>query len=218
MDYWRAGAAQSWRSAKTFRGCLVPLYMKLLCCKLSFFSSVWWNVLLLLFSFCVSCVSLWLLSINPVSGLSGLRRPNKLPCLCLLSPQMNLSCYNSSDPVAANADLLYDFNDDEENFWERNRTVTTLPSCSSSLPPDSPCQVCLSDRTVYAMCRNLADGVKMMMEAGKHQVRISKSGKKRHFYKSTGLWTRRRNWFLLLFWYLYFFWDLGKNIFTPSSL
>lgn len=98
--------------------------------------------------------------------------------LFLLSPRMH--CFNSSDPVAVNATVMFDFDNDKENLWSRSSQEVPLPPCSSSssTPPDSQCAVCL-DRIVHAVCRNLAGGAQVMMEAGGEQVRISKSGKKR---------------------------------------
>lgn len=90
-----------------------------------------------------------------------------------------MHCFNSSDPAAVNATVMYDFNDDNENLWSRSSPDVPLPPCSSpsSTPLDSQCIVCL-DQIVHAVCRGLADGVKVMMEAGGDRVKISESGEK----------------------------------------
>ncbi|XP_076583065.1 uncharacterized protein LOC143318544 isoform X2 [Chaetodon auriga] len=100
-----------------------------------------------------------------------------------------MHCFNSSDPVAVNATVMFDFNKDNENLWSRRSQDVPLPPCSSSSTPlDSQCAVCL-DRIVHAVCRNLTGGVNVIMEAGEQQVKISKSecpkfphdeGKSRH--------------------------------------
>lgn len=96
----------------------------------------------------------------------------------LPSLQMDFTCFSSSDPAAHRASLLFDFYNDDENLWSRSSSDVPLPSCSSSPPPpDSRCLVCVQ-HAVSAVCRNLADGVKVMLEAGADQVQISKSGKK----------------------------------------
>lgn len=85
------------------------------------------------------------------------------------------ACFNSSDPVAVNAGLLYDDNAEDGDLWSRGGQSGPLPLCSaSSAPPDSRCLVC-RDRIVFAVCRNLTHAVEMMMEAEGHQVKISKS-------------------------------------------
>ncbi|KAL7397740.1 hypothetical protein ABVT39_027168 [Epinephelus coioides] len=91
----------------------------------------------------------------------------------MLNPKM--TCFNSSDPAAVNATLLFDFYNDNENLWTRSSHGGPLPLCSSpSSPPDSPCWVCLEQK-VYAVCHNLTDGVKIMMEAGGVSVDLLKS-------------------------------------------
>ncbi|XP_049443672.1 uncharacterized protein LOC125895673 isoform X4 [Epinephelus fuscoguttatus] len=86
-----------------------------------------------------------------------------------------MTCFSSSDPAAVNATLLFDLDNDDENLWTRSSHGGPLPLCSSpSSPPDFPCWVCLEQK-VYAVCRNLTDGVKMMMEAGGVSVDLLKS-------------------------------------------
>ncbi|KAF3690504.1 hypothetical protein EXN66_Car006177 [Channa argus] len=70
-------------------------------------------------------------------------------------------CFSTSDPAAVNATKLYDFNNDDANLWVRQ---SQLPPCSSSLsPPEFLCLVCLQI-TVYAVCTNLTNAVKVVME------------------------------------------------------
>ncbi|KAL7396556.1 hypothetical protein ABVT39_007736 [Epinephelus coioides] len=86
-----------------------------------------------------------------------------------------MTCFNSPDPAAVNATLLFDLDNDNENLWTRSSHGGPLPLCSSpSSPPDSPCWVCLEQK-VYAVCHNLTDGVKIMMEAGGVSVDLLKS-------------------------------------------
>ncbi|CAK6979621.1 uncharacterized protein LOC122877909 isoform X2 [Scomber scombrus] len=77
-----------------------------------------------------------------------------------------LSCFTSSDPGSENASHLYDENNDVGHLWRRESQHFPLPPCLPlpSPPPDSRCLVC-RDQAVYAVCRNLTDGVKMIMEA-----------------------------------------------------
>ncbi|XP_044056037.1 uncharacterized protein LOC122877909 isoform X2 [Siniperca chuatsi] len=89
---------------------------------------------------------------------------------------MNLSCFSSSDPAAVNANLVYDEDTESGDLWSRSSQDVPLPLCSSSSPPpDSRCLVCW-DQIVFAVCRSLTDGVKIIMEAVGAQVKISKSG------------------------------------------
>ncbi|XP_078024747.1 uncharacterized protein LOC117250933 isoform X1 [Epinephelus lanceolatus] len=86
-----------------------------------------------------------------------------------------MTCFSSSDPAAMNATLLFDLDNDDENLWTRSSHGGPLPLCSSpSSPPDSLCWVCLEQK-VYAVCHNLTDGVKIMMEAGGVSVDLLKS-------------------------------------------
>ncbi|XP_078024754.1 uncharacterized protein LOC144463658 isoform X2 [Epinephelus lanceolatus] len=86
-----------------------------------------------------------------------------------------MTCLSSSDPAAVNATLLFDLDNDDENLWTRSSHGGPLPLCSSpSSPPDSLCWVCLEQK-VYAVCHNLTDGVKIMMEAGGVSVDLLKS-------------------------------------------
>ncbi|KAK2908285.1 hypothetical protein Q8A73_009358 [Channa argus] len=77
------------------------------------------------------------------------------------SAKMASLCFSTSDPAAVNATKLYDFNNDDANLWVRQ---SQLPPCSSSLsPPEFLCLVCLQI-TVYAVCTNLTNAVKVVME------------------------------------------------------
>ncbi|TKS75216.1 Ras-related protein [Collichthys lucidus] len=92
-----------------------------------------------------------------------------------------MDCFSSADPDAMKATLLYDFNNDKDDLWYRDDTARPLESCFPLRPRHSPCTACLHDRTVYAMCDGLADGVRVVMEAmvgavGK-SVDIFRSGK-----------------------------------------
>ena len=90
---------------------------------------------------------------------------------------MEFSCFSSSDPHAVNAYKLYDDKVAEGQLWMRSDQNIPLPRCSTISPQTDGCLVCLEQK-VYAVCRNLMDGVKLVMEAeGKH-VEISESGKK----------------------------------------
>ncbi|TMS20517.1 hypothetical protein E3U43_007010 [Larimichthys crocea] len=86
-----------------------------------------------------------------------------------------MDCFSSADLNAMKSTLLYAHNNDEDDLWYRDDTARPLESCFPLRPRHSQCTVCLHDRTVYAMCDRLADGVRVMMEAGGKSVSISKS-------------------------------------------
>ncbi|KAG8003327.1 hypothetical protein GBF38_018339 [Nibea albiflora] len=83
-----------------------------------------------------------------------------------------MDCFTSADP---NVTLLYDNNNDNENLWMRNDTAARLEPCFPLRPWQFPCSVCIHDGKVYAMCKKLADSVRLMMEAIEKPVRVSKS-------------------------------------------
>eukprot|EP00064_Thunnus_orientalis_P017901 superscaffoldBa00003940_g17987 len=87
---------------------------------------------------------------------------------------MEFSCFSSSDPHAVNAIKLYDDKAHKGNLWMRGGQDIPLPRCSSISPEDGSCLVCLEQK-VYAVCRNLKAGVKLMMERDGHNVEISES-------------------------------------------
>ena len=97
----------------------------------------------------------------------------------ILFVQMGLSCFNSSEPHAVNAILLYNDIFREGSLWKRGRQDIPLPRCSHPIspPPDTRCLVCVEQK-VYAVCRNLTETVKMVMEADGDNVVISESSKK----------------------------------------
>lgn len=101
--------------------------------------------------------------------------------LFLFPLSLRMDCYNSSDPAAVNATIVYDFHVHHRDFWSRNiEDVQDQPllHCSSTdLPRETQCTVCL-DHVVYAVCRKLKDRVVLTMEALQHPIKISKSGKK----------------------------------------
>ncbi|XP_067452196.1 uncharacterized protein [Thunnus thynnus] len=94
-----------------------------------------------------------------------------------MASYMEFSCFSSSDPRAVNATQLYDYNVAKGNLWMRGGQDIPLPPCSPISPLDGRCLVCLDhqDQSVYAVCRNLMDGVKMVMEAEGEHVKISES-------------------------------------------
>ncbi|GLD68991.1 uncharacterized protein AKAME5_002030400 [Lates japonicus] len=47
----------------------------------------------------------------------GQQIPPTLGLASLGAVRMNLTCLRSSDPAAANASLLFDFNNDHQNLW-----------------------------------------------------------------------------------------------------
>ncbi|TKS75214.1 hypothetical protein D9C73_009298 [Collichthys lucidus] len=76
-----------------------------------------------------------------------------------------MDCFSSADPDAMKATLLYDFNNDKDDLWYR--TTQPVPSSPVSSPSGLalPVYHVLHDRTVYAMCDGLSDGVRVVMEA-----------------------------------------------------
>ncbi|CAK6982322.1 uncharacterized protein LOC128362339 [Scomber scombrus] len=83
-----------------------------------------------------------------------------------------LSCHRASDPIITDVDVLYDYNNDDDNLWMSNGS---LPFCSSTSPPSaSSCVVCVK-QGVYAVCGHLMQAVKLMMEASGRQIEIIKS-------------------------------------------
>ena len=94
----------------------------------------------------------------------------------ILFVQMVFRCFSSSDPRAVNAIKLYYDKVHKGHVWMRGGQ-NSLPLCSSISPEDGSCLVCLEQK-VYAVCRNLKAGVKLVMEADGHNVEISESGKK----------------------------------------
>ena len=97
----------------------------------------------------------------------------------ILFVQMKFSCFSSSDQRAVNATQLYNDNSAEGSLWMRGRQDIPLPRCSHPIspPPDTRCLVCVEQK-VYAVCRNLTETVKMVMEADGDNVVISESSKK----------------------------------------
>ncbi|KAK5619298.1 hypothetical protein CRENBAI_015525 [Crenichthys baileyi] len=86
---------------------------------------------------------------------------------------MNSTCFTSSNPAAVNATIVYDFNSDHESLWEKPDLQAPLPFCSSSAPSlvDSACLVC-RELKVFAVCRSLPDGVKVVMETVGNNMEI----------------------------------------------
>lgn len=89
-----------------------------------------------------------------------------------------MDCYNSSDPAAVNATIVYDYNDHQGDLWSRNiedvQDQPLLHCSSTSLPLETQCTVCLN-QVVYAVCHKLKDGVVLTMEALERHIKISKS-------------------------------------------
>ncbi|KAM4548337.1 uncharacterized protein PAE49_016635 isoform 2-T2 [Odontesthes bonariensis] len=84
------------------------------------------------------------------------------------------TCYNASHPAAVNATIVYDFYDNDRDLWTRD-PGSPLPLCSSSFSPNSSrCSVC-RDGTVFIVCRHLAEGAKVTMEAGAASISIKQS-------------------------------------------
>ena len=120
----------------------------------------------------------------------------------ILFVQMEFSCFSSSDPRAVNADQLYDDNIAEGNLWMRGGQGIPLPRCSPISPLDGRCLVCLEQK-VYAVCRNLMAGVKMVMEGEGHNIEISESGKKpESFIPVRNVLVSIQYWLFLLFFFL----------------
>ncbi|XP_062280761.1 uncharacterized protein LOC133985181 isoform X2 [Scomber scombrus] len=87
------------------------------------------------------------------------------------NPKM-LSCHCATDPIIRVVDVLYDYNNDDDNLWMSNGS---LPFCSSTSPPSaSSCVVCVR-QGVYAVCGHLMQAVKLVMEASGRQIEIIKS-------------------------------------------
>lgn len=101
--------------------------------------------------------------------------------LFLFPLSRRMDCYNSSDPAAVNATIVYDYNDHQGDLWSRNiedvQDQPLLHCSSTSLPLETQCTVCLN-QVVYAVCHKLKDGVVLTMEALERHIKISKSGKK----------------------------------------
>ncbi|GAA6230312.1 uncharacterized protein LOC120565391 isoform X3 [Lates japonicus] len=86
---------------------------------------------------------------------------------------MLYTCYNTSDPRAVNATKLYDDRNGSGHFWMRD-PQTPLPLCSNH-SPNSTCWVCTFQKTIYAVCRQLEDGVEMVMEGDGVGIDIQRS-------------------------------------------
>lgn len=101
--------------------------------------------------------------------------------LFLFPLSRRMDCYNSSDPAAVNATIVYDYNDHQGDLWSRTiedvQDQPLLHCSSTSLPLETQCTVCLN-QVVYAVCHKLKDGVVLTMEALERHIKISKSGKK----------------------------------------
>ncbi|KAM4548339.1 uncharacterized protein PAE49_016636 [Odontesthes bonariensis] len=81
------------------------------------------------------------------------------------------TCYSASHPAAVNATIVYDFKDNDRDLWTRD-PGSPLPLCPpSSSPNSSRCSVC-RDGTVFIVCRHLAEGAKVTMEAGAASISI----------------------------------------------
>ncbi|KAM4549238.1 uncharacterized protein PAE49_017179 isoform 3-T5 [Odontesthes bonariensis] len=87
---------------------------------------------------------------------------------------MDLTCFNTSGPFAQNASLLYDANNDEENLWQRNGSAS-LPPCSEPYSFLYQCLVCQVVDSVYVVCNNPTDGVKVILEGGSHPIETVRS-------------------------------------------
>ncbi|KAM4548340.1 uncharacterized protein PAE49_016637 [Odontesthes bonariensis] len=84
------------------------------------------------------------------------------------------TCYNASHPAAVNATIVYDFKDNDGALWTRDQR-SPLPLCPPSFSPNSSrCSVC-RDGTVFIVCRHLAEGAKVTMEAGADSISIKQS-------------------------------------------
>ncbi|CAK6974929.1 uncharacterized protein LOC122989328 isoform X3 [Scomber scombrus] len=85
---------------------------------------------------------------------------------------MSLSCLRAFLPTTINYIKLYDDNTDIGHYWMGHGTP---PDCSSTSPPSpSSCVVCLQ-QWVYAVCSDLPQPVKLVMEASSQPLEILKS-------------------------------------------
>ncbi|XP_053179055.1 uncharacterized protein LOC128362339 [Scomber japonicus] len=83
-----------------------------------------------------------------------------------------LSCHHSSDPHITDVGLVYDYNNDTGNLWQKNGP---LSFCSSiSAPSASSCVVCV-EQGVNAVCGHLVQAVELVMEAAGGPIEIIKS-------------------------------------------
>ncbi|KAF6722069.1 hypothetical protein FQA47_007678 [Oryzias melastigma] len=87
----------------------------------------------------------------------------------------NFTCYNSSDPAALNASLLYNDLTVIGELWNRDDLQKPLPFCSDiwNLLSDHSCVVC-RDEQVFAVCQNLSDNADLRMEDSSRAIRISR--------------------------------------------
>ncbi|XP_072244741.1 uncharacterized protein [Leuresthes tenuis] len=82
-----------------------------------------------------------------------------------------ITCFNSSDPVAVNATIVFDFYIDHVTLWERD-PKDPLPRCSSSFSSSSSrCNVCQL-RMVFIMCSDLTAGAEVTMEGNGAPITI----------------------------------------------
>ncbi|XP_078141246.1 uncharacterized protein LOC144539594 isoform X2 [Centroberyx gerrardi] len=110
----------------------------------------------------------------PTATLLLCHRPREDPGAPPQCSWMVFSCFSSSDPISSNVTQLYDASTDEGELWMRDGLQPLPPCPSTSPPPPSRCVPC-ADRIVHAVCRNLTDGVNLVMEAAGHDIKITKS-------------------------------------------
>ncbi|XP_024114258.1 uncharacterized protein LOC112136642 [Oryzias melastigma] len=87
----------------------------------------------------------------------------------------NFTCYNSSDPAALNASLLYNDLSDIGELWNRDDLQKPLPFCSDiwNLLSYHTCVVC-RDKQVFAVCQSLSESADLRMEDSSRAIRISR--------------------------------------------
>ncbi|XP_028260281.1 uncharacterized protein LOC114434993 [Parambassis ranga] len=87
--------------------------------------------------------------------------------------KMDLTCFTSSDPAAANATKLYDDSTDSGHIWYRDTLSVPLPSFP---PPSEPqCSPCYVQEKFFIVCRNLTEKMDLVLEGEGGQVDIERS-------------------------------------------
>ncbi|XP_028259127.1 uncharacterized protein LOC114434260 [Parambassis ranga] len=112
---------------------------------------------------------------NPHTLAAGIRSDSNKCNQCLMSHVSMYRCLSSSDTQARNTSIVYDEANDNKHLWKKPNLQDPLPPCSStSPPPANRCIVCMN-QIVHAVCNEVVQNLKLIMETGENNVPFSDS-------------------------------------------